>query len=163
MAEGADFTIEDIARIADVFYIGGTKMGALFGEALVVSNPQLLSHLFPLVKQHGALLAKGRLLGLQFEALFQDGLYMRIGRHAVSMAVRVREIFRASGYEVVIESPTNQQFFRLPNDVIDHLHESVSFDYWGPRGEGYSVVRFVTSWATTETMVDELATVVARL
>ena len=163
MAEGADFTIEDIARIADVFYIGGTKMGALFGEALVVSNPQLLSHLFPLVKQHGALLAKGRLLGLQFEALFKDGLYMRIGRHAVSMAIRVREIFRSAGYEVVIESPTNQQFFRLPNDIIDRLHESVSFDYWGPRGESSSVVRFVTSWATTETMVDELATVVARL
>lgn len=163
MAEGADFTIRDIARIADVFYIGGTKMGALFGEALVVTNPVLLSNLFPLVKQHGALLAKGRLLGLQFEALFKDGLYMRIGRHAVSMAVRVREIFRAAGYEVVIESPTNQQFFRLPNDVIDRLHDSVSFDYWGPRGEGSSVVRFVTSWATTETMVDELATVVARL
>ena len=163
MAEGADFTIEDIARIADVFYIGGTKMGALFGEALVVTNPALLSHLFPLVKQHGALLAKGRLLGLQFEALFKDGLYMRIGRHAVSMAIRVREIFRSAGYEVVIESPTNQQFFRLPNDIIDRLHESVSFDYWGPRGESSSVVRFVTSWATTETMVDELATVVARL
>lgn len=163
MAEGADFTIRDIARIADVFYVGGTKMGALFGEALVVCNPTLLTHLFPLVKQHGALLAKGRLLGLQFEALFKDGLYMRIGEHAVAMAVRVREIFRTAGYEVVIESPTNQQFFRLPNEVIDNLRESVSFDYWGPRGESSSVVRFVTSWATTEAMVDELAEVVARL
>ncbi len=163
MAEGADFTIKDIARIADVFYIGGTKMGALFGEALVVCNPTLLQHLFPLIKQHGALLAKGRLLGLQFEALFQDGLYMRIGRHAVDMAVRVREIFRSAGYEVVIESPTNQQFFRLPNEVVDRLHESVSFDYWGPRGESSSVVRFVTSWATTEAMVDELEGIVARL
>lgn len=163
MAEGADFTMRDIARIADVFYVGGTKMGALFGEALVVTNPSLLPNLFPLVKQHGALLAKGRLLGLQFEALFKDGLYMRIGRHAVNMAVRVREIFRAAGYEVVIESPTNQQFFRLPNEVVDSLRESVSFDYWGPRGESSSVVRFVTSWATTEAMVDELERVVLSL
>ena len=156
MAEGADFTLKDIARLADIFYIGGTKVGALFGEALVVTNKSLLNHLFPLVKQHGALLAKGRLLGLQFEALFSDGLYERIGRHAVAMAVRIREAFRRAGYEVVIESPTNQQFFRLPNDVIDRLREQVSFDYWGPRGEHDSVVRFVTSWATTEQSVEML-------
>ena len=156
MAEGADFTLKDIARLADIFYIGGTKVGALFGEALVVTNKSLLTNLFPLVKQHGALLAKGRLLGLQFEALFSDGLYERIGRHAVAMAVRIREAFRRAGYEVVIESPTNQQFFRLPNDVIDRLRERVSFDYWGPRGEHDSVVRFVTSWATTEQSVEML-------
>lgn len=156
MAEGADFTLKDIARLADIFYIGGTKVGTLFGEALVVTNKSLLTNLFPLVKQHGALLAKGRLLGLQFEALFSDGLYERIGRHAVAMAVRIREAFRRAGYEVVIESPTNQQFFRLPNDVIDRLREQVSFDYWGPRGEHDSVVRFVTSWATTEQSVEML-------
>lgn len=159
MAEGADFTLRDIARLADLFYIGGTKVGALFGEALVVTNKSLLTHLFPLVKQHGALLAKGRLLGLQFEALFSDGLYERIGRHAVSMAVRIREAFRRAGYDVVIESPTNQQFFRLPNDVIDRLREKVSFDYWGPRGEHDSVVRFVTSWATTEQSVEMLESI----
>ncbi len=159
MAEGADFTLRDIARLADLFYIGGTKIGALFGEALVVTNKSLLTHLFPLVKQHGALLAKGRLLGLQFEALFSDGLYERIGRHAVSMAVRIREAFRRAGYDVVIESPTNQQFFRLPNDVIDRLREQVSFDYWGPRGEHDSVVRFVTSWATTEQSVEMLESI----
>lgn len=159
MAEGADFTLKDIARLADIFYIGGTKVGALFGEALVVTNKSLLNHLFPLVKQHGALLAKGRLLGLQFEALFSDGLYERIGRHAVAMAVRIREAFRRAGYEVVIESPTNQQFFRLPNDVIDRLREQVSFDYWGPRGEHDSVVRFVTSWATTEQSVEMLESI----
>lgn len=158
-AEGADFTLRDIARLADVFYIGGTKLGTLFGEALVVTNSELLTHLFPLVKQHGALLAKGRLLGLQFEAMFRDGLYERIGRHAVAMALRVREAFRSAGYEVVIESPTNQQFFRLPNEVIDRLRERVSFDYWGPRGQKYSVVRFVTSWATTEECVAELESI----
>jgi threonine aldolase len=149
-AEGADFTLQDIARLADVFYIGGTKCGTLFGEALVVTNRQLLRNLFPLVKQHGALLAKGRLLGVQFGVLFRDGLYERIGEHAVKLAIRLREAMRSAGYEVVIESPTNQQFFRLDNDVIDRLREHISFDYWGPRGEHQSVVRFVTSWATTE-------------
>lgn len=155
-AEGADFTLRDIARLADVFYIGGTKCGTLFGEALVVTNRQLLTNLFPLVKQHGALLAKGRLLGVQFGVLFRDGLYERIGEHAVRLAVRVREAMRRAGYEIVIESPTNQQFFHLPNEVIDRLRANVSFDYWGPRGERDSVVRFVTSWATTDEDVDRL-------
>ena len=155
-AEGADFTLRDIARLADVFYVGGTKCGTLFGEALVITNRQLLTHLFPLVKQHGALLAKGRLLGVQFGVLFRDGLYERIGVHAVGLAVRVREAMRRAGYEVVIESPTNQQFFRLPNEVVDRLRANVSFDYWGPRGERDSVVRFVTSWATTDEDVDRL-------
>lgn len=155
-AEGADFILTDIARLADVFYIGGTKCGTLFGEALVVANRALLKNLFPLVKQHGALLAKGRLLGVQFRALFRDGLYERIGEGAVQLALRIREAFRAAGYEVVKESPTNQQFFRLPNDVIDRLRETISFDYWGPRGATDSVVRFVTSWATTEEDVDVL-------
>lgn len=155
-AEGTDFTLRDIARLADVFYIGGTKCGTLFGEALVITNRQLLTHLFPLVKQHGALLAKGRLLGVQFGVLFRDGLYERIGEHAVRLAVRVREAMRRAGYEVVIESPTNQQFFRLPNEVVDRLRANVSFDYWGPRGERDSVVRFVTSWATTDEDVDRL-------
>ena len=155
-AEGADFTLRDIARLADVFYIGGTKCGTLFGEALVVTNRELLKNLFPLVKQHGALLAKGRLLGVQFGALFRDGLYERIGKEAVRLALKIREAFREAGYKVVIESPTNQQFFQLPNDVIDRLRESIAFDYWGPRGERESVVRFVTSWSTTEQDVEML-------
>lgn len=154
-AEGTDFTMRDIAHFADVFYIGGTKFGTLFGEALVCTNRALLPNLFPLVKQHGALLAKGRLLGVQFEAMFSDGLYERIGHEAVRHAFRLREAFRAAGYEVVIESPTNQQFFRLPNDVIDRLRQEVSFDYWGPRGERESIVRLVTGWATTEEDVDK--------
>lgn len=155
-AEGADFTLGDIARLADVFYIGGTKVGALFGEAVVVTNNNLLRNIFPLIKQHGALLAKGRLLGVQFGVLFRDSLYERIGRHAVVLAIRLREAMRVAGYEIVIESPTNQQFVRLPNEVIDRLHSDVSFDYWGPRGSATSVVRFVTSWATTEDDIDTL-------
>lgn len=155
-AEGADFTLKDVARIADVFYIGGTKVGALFGEAVVVTNPKLLRNLFPLVKQHGALLAKGRLLGLQFGVLFRDGLYERIGEKAVEHAITIRESFRKAGYEVVIESPTNQQFLRLPNEVIDRLRQDMSFDYWGSRGEKESIVRFVTSWATTDEDISRL-------
>ena len=162
MAEGADFTLMDIARLADVFYIGGTKCGALFGEALVITNRALLKNLFPLVKQHGALLAKGRLLGLQFGALFRDNLYERICGNAVGLALRLREIMRRAGYEVVIESPTNQQFFRLPNSIIDSLRQSVSFDYWGPRGAESSIVRFVTSWATTDNDIEELERLLNR-
>lgn len=162
-AKEADFTLEDIARLADVFYIGGTKMGTLFGEAVVVTNRSLLKNLFPLVKQHGALLAKGRLLGLQFGAMFRDGLYERLGRHAVQLATRLREVFRTAGYEIVIESPTNQQFVRLPNSVIDTLRQSGSFDYWGPRGKEQSIVRFVTSWATTEQDIDELERLIKML
>ena len=162
-AKEADFSLEDIARLADVFYIGGTKMGTLLGEAVVVTNRSLLKNLFPLVKQHGALLAKGRLLGLQFGAMFRDGLYEHLGQHAVQLATRLREIFRTAGYEIVIESPTNQQFVRLPNSVIDTLRQSASFDYWGPRGKEQSIVRFVTSWATTEQEIDELERLVKML
>ena len=162
-AKEADFSLEDIARLADVFYIGGTKMGTLFGEAVIVTNSSLLKNFFPLVKQHGALLAKGRLLGLQFGAMFRDGLYERLGRHAVQLATRLREIFRTAGYDVVIESPTNQQFVRLPNSVIDTLRQNASFDYWGPRGKEESIVRFVTSWATTDEDINELERLVKAL
>ncbi len=154
-AQGADFTLRDIARLADIFYIGGTKVGTLFGEA-VVARPGLLHNFFSLIKQHGALLAKGRLLGLQFGVLFRDGLYEQIGRKAVELALRMREIFRRAGCEVAVESPTNQQFFRLDNRLIDKLSERVSFEYWGPRGEQHSTIRLVTGWATTEAEIEEL-------
>ncbi len=154
-AEGADVTLRDIARLADIFYIGGTKMGTLFGEA-VVARPGLLNHFFSLVKQHGALLAKGRLLGLQFEVLFRDGLYEAIGRRAVALALRLREAFRRAGCKVAVESPTNQQFFHLDNCLIDRLAREVSFEYWGPRGERSSTIRLVTSWATTEEEISQL-------
>lgn len=154
-----DFTLKDIARLADVFYIGGTKCGALFGEA-VVARKGLLKHFFPLVKQHGALLAKGRLLGVQFETLFTDDLYLRICRHAINLAMKLKQAFADHGYRLYLDSPTNQQFFVLPNETIERLRDYVSFELWGPKGEQETVVRFVTSWATTEEAVDEL---IARL
>lgn len=155
-AEGSDVTLKDIARLADVFYIGGTKTGALFGEAVVVTNPGLLKNFVPLVKQHGALLAKGRLLGLQFEALFTDGLYEKISADTVRRAMRLKEIFNAAGYASAVDSPTNQQFFTLPNCLIDKLLEGASFEMWGPRGETESTVRFVTGWSTTDEDISNL-------
>lgn len=155
-AEGGDVTLKDIARLSDIFYIGGTKVGAMFGEAVVVTNPKLLRHFFPLVKQHGALLAKGSLLGIQFATLFTDNLYFEIGREAVAKAQKIKRAFIDKGYTVEVDSPTNQQFFRLPNEVIDRLLQRASFEMWGPRGESESVVRFVTSWSTTDEEVDAL-------
>lgn len=161
-ADGGDVTLEDIARLSDVFYIGGTKVGALFGEAVVVTDPALLKNFVPLVKQHGALLAKGRLLGVQFEALFEDCLYGQISKECVQRAVRLKEIFVNMGYTVEVDSPTNQQFFRLPNEVIDRLQEEVTFEMWGPRGEKESVVRFVTGWTTTDADIDRLSELLVR-
>ena len=152
----SDVSLPDLARLCDVFYIGGTKMGALFGEAVVINNEKLLKHFFPLIKQHGALLAKGRLLGVQFKALFSKGLYEEIGREAVAKALRLKAAFVEKGYQVEVDSPSNQQFFRLPNDLIDRLKQEASFEYWGPRGQRESVVRFVTSWATSDADIDQL-------
>ena len=150
LAASTDLTLPDIASLSDVFYIGGTKAGALFGEAVVCTDRRLLRRFFPLMKAHGAVLAKGKLLGLQFGALFTDDLYLRIGRHAVDLALRLRRAFALKGYRCFVDSPTNQQFFILPNTLIDRLLPQVSFEYWGPRGENESKMRFVTSWETTE-------------
>ncbi len=156
VAEGNDVTLKDIARLSDVFYIGGTKIGALFGEAVVVTNPAVLQHFTPLVKQHGAMLAKGRLLGVQFEALLEDGLYERISRETVRLAMRLKDAFKAKGFVPFIDSPTNQQFFTLPNTLIDRLMKDVGLELWGPRGEKESKVRFVTGWQTTDEDIDGL-------
>lgn len=150
----ADFTLADIARLADVFYIGGTKVGAMFGEAVVARNAQTLPHFFPLVKQHGALMAKGRLQGVQFATLFTDNLYVSIASHAVRLAQKLRNAFIERGYRMAIDSPTNQQFVILPNEVMDRLMEHATFEMWGPRGKSETTVRFVTSWATLESDVD---------
>lgn len=155
-ADGAEITLPDIARLCDVFYIGGTKVGALFGEAVVVTRPELLPHFFPLIKQHGALLAKGRLLGIQFETLFTDRLYLRIARHAIELAMKLKKAFVEKGYTIYIDSPTNQQFVCLPNREIDRLMQYATFELWGARGETETVVRFITSWATREEDVDLL-------
>lgn len=160
LTEQHPVTLPDLARLADVFYIGGTKMGALFGEAVVCKRPELLPRFFTLMKARGAVLAKGRLLGMQFGALFIDDLYLRIGRHGVELAQRLRQAFESKGYKTFIDSPSNQQFFVLPNAVIDRLLPAATFEYWGPRGEEESKVRFVTSWETTE---EHIATLEALL
>ena len=156
LAANPDVTLKDLANICDVFYIGGTKVGALFGEAVVIPEGKLMSHIVPLVKQHGALLAKGRLLGIQFGTLFTNGLYHKIARHAVDAAMKLKEGFVSKGYKPFIDSPTNQQFFKLPNEVVDKLAEVATFEYWGPRGEKETIVRFVTDWGTDPGDIDEL-------
>ena len=147
---GCDLTMEEIAHLCDIFYIGGTKCGTLFGEAIVTQHSDLLKHFNTHMKRHGALLAKGWLLGLQFDTLFTDNLYFKIGKQAVNLALKLKESMIRHGYQAFIDSQTNQQFFILPNEIIDRLKSQFSFEYWGPRGEKESKVRFVTSWATTE-------------
>ena len=163
MAESCDVTIQDIARLSDVFYIGGTKVGLLFGEAVVAKSPKLLPHFFTTIKQHGALLAKGRLLGIQFKTLFTDGLYYEVSQHAIHQANRIREAFTQNGYKIAFDSPTNQQFFTLPNEAMDRLAENVSFEVWGRRRETETTVRFVTSWSTKTEDVDCLIQQINKL
>lgn len=155
-AETTDLSLHDIAMLADVFYIGGTKCGAMFGEAVVTRHKDLLPRFMSLMKLHGALLAKGRLLAVQYIALFTDDLYYRIGRHADDLAAKLKDGLLAKGYSRFIDSPTNQQFFILPNDVIDRISKNVGFELWGPRGNSASIVRFVTDWSTTEEDVESL-------
>lgn len=155
-ADTTDVTLQDIARLSDVFYIGGTKCGALFGEAVVSRRPELLPRFDSLMKLHGGLLAKGRLVPLQFITLFSDNLYYRIGRHADRLAIKLKQGFVEKGYRIFIDSPTNQQFFVMPNTKIDSLRAEVGIGYWGAPGKTESVVRFVTDWSTTEEDVDRL-------
>lgn len=154
-SDACDVTLQDLPELCDIFYIGGTKVGAMFGEC-VVARKGLLKHFFPLIKQHGALLAKGRLLGIQFGTLFTDGLYLKIARHAIEMAMMLKQGFVSKGYKLFLDSPTNQQFFVLPNDVMDRISKVATFEMWGPRGEKETTVRFVTSWATRQEDVEEL-------
>lgn len=153
-APGNDVTLKDLAMVADYFYIGGTKCGALMGEALVSRHVDRVPYLYTLIKQHGGMLAKGRLLGIQFLALFSENLYSRIGQHAITMAMRLKEGMKNKGIELMIDSPTNQQFFILPNTTIERLREIASFEYWGAPGRDKSAVRFVTDWSTTPEGVD---------
>lgn len=151
-----DFSLKDLAALADVFYIGGTKQGALFGEAVVFGNAALAKDFRYVIKQNGGMMAKGRLLGLQFRALFQGNLYVEAARGAVEKALRIREAFKAAGYAMFSESPTNQQMVILPNDVIAVLRKRFSFEDWAVVDKTHTAVRFCTSWATTQQAVDEL-------
>ena len=157
LAASADVTLPLLARLADVFYIGGTKCGALCGEAVVFPRGNAPAHMLSRIKQHGALLAKSRVVGVQFEALFTSGLYLEIGRQAVSLAMRLRQFFAGQlGYEPYIDSPTNQQFFIIPNAHLEQLRRHIGFETWCPVDADRTACRFVTSWATTESEIAEL-------
>ena len=156
-APDTDLCAADFASLTDVFYIGGTKVGAMFGEAVVFCGIPRPAHFTAQVKQHGALLAKGRFLGLQFDVLFTDGLYEEISRHAISCAEKLRTAFHDKGYRFYIESHTNQIFIILENAQMEHLSRSAAFSFWERYDENHTVVRFATSWATRAEAVDELA------
>jgi threonine aldolase len=145
-----DLTLPDIARICDVFYIGGTKVGALFGEAVVITNGDLKKDFRYLIKQRGGMLAKGRILGIQFETLFKDGLYFEISHHAVRMAMLIRNAFGTKGFSFLCESPTNQQFPILSKEQIRLLSQKYAFELWTNTDDRHAAVRFCTSWATRE-------------
>lgn len=159
-AEGSDVTLKDMARLTDVFYCGGTKCGALFGEAVVITNPALTTDFRSYIKQNGAMLAKGWLLGLQFYTLFQDGLYFEITKKAVSYAMEIKKAFAEKGIPAYIESPTNQQFVVLENSVMDKLAEKYIFEYELKVDDTHSCVRFCTSWSTKE---EDIHTLIADI
>jgi threonine aldolase len=156
MSDGTDVDLASIAGLTDVFYIGGTKVGALFGEAVVFTKKNMPDHFVTRTKQHGALLAKGWLLGIQFDTLFTDDLYFRISRNAILMAEMLRSGLKEKGYAFLLDSPTNQQFVILDNSRMDGLSKKVTFSIWEKVDETHTAVRFATSWATTEESVREL-------
>lgn len=164
-AEGNDLTIEDIAALTDAFYIGGTKNGALFGEAVVLLNPALQNEFRYAIKQHGGMLAKGRLLGIQFGRLFTDDLFFQAGAHANRMAKKLKQGFADCGVEFLTDSVTNQQFPILTKEEIAELNREFLFEYNGKADDKF-VIRFCTSWATkeedVECLIDAVTAVVKR-
>lgn len=151
-----DVTLKDIASLCDVFYIGGTKCGTLFGEAVVIPKHDLIPHLFTIIKQHGALLAKGRIAGIQFDTLFTDGLYEEIGKTAIEAADRIRKALAEKGYQTAFHSPTNQIFVVLNQDRYEALTANVELAFWEHTDDGRTIMRIATSWATTQEDVDKL-------
>ena len=154
-AEGTDVTLADLARLTDVFYIGGTKVGALCGEAVVFPHGAP-AHFMTMVKQQGALLAKGRLLGIQFDVLFTDGLYFSISKNAIATANRLKAGFAAKGYRFFMDSPTNQIFLVLENTQLAALEGKAKFGFWEKFDDTHTVVRIATSWATRMDEVEAL-------
>ncbi len=163
MATDNDLTMQDIAALTDVFYIGGTKVGALFGEAVVISNPVLQEDFRYIMKQKGGMLAKGRLLGVQFDVLFTDNLYFDIAGHGVRMAEKLRGVMTEKGYEFVAPNHTNQIFVTMPDAHLASLKEQFGYCYDHQVDAQHSVVRFCTSWATKEEHVDALAEAIRKL
>ena len=160
MSKETDVTLPDIARLCHVFYIGGTKVGALCGEAVVFAKGEAPERFLSQTKQHGAMLAKGRLTGVQFEALFEDGLYFEISKNAIDRAEELKELFALRGYEFYLNSPTNQQFVILDDKQMAKIGEKCRFGFWEKLPDGRTVVRFATSFATTKEDVEELAKII---
>lgn len=156
MCRESDLTLPDIAENTDVFYIGGTKVGALFGEAVVITNPELKVDFRYNIKQHGGMLAKGRLLGIQFATLFQENRYFEISAHAARLAEKLKDELTDLGIRFYVDSPSNQQFPILPDDVLAGLSEKYAFEFQAKVDETHSAVRFCTCWATKEENVDAL-------
>ena len=170
-SKACDLTLPEFASLCDVFYIGGTKCGALCGEAIVFTHHNRPAHFMNAVKKRGALLAKGRLLGVQFETLFSsfnaasngtsnwclspfgafgDTLYMEIGRHGIEMAERLEKILRDKGYEFFLETPTNQKFIVVENEKLEEIRRSIDYGFWEMKDDTHTVIRLATSWSTTE-------------
>ena len=156
MAKDTDIDIKTIAKYCDVFYIGGTKVGALCGEAVVFTKNNMPKHFTTRVKQHGALLAKGRLLGIQFDTLFTDNLYFDIAKNAIYMAELLKKGLADKGYKFYLDSPTNQQFIVLENDKLERLAKDVRYSFWEKYDDTHTVIRFATSWATKMEDVEAL-------
>ena len=171
MAEGNNITLPYLARHCDVFYIGGTKIGALCGEAVVFTNRKAHKHFFSIQKQHGAVIAKGALIGLQFDALFSQTsplegagsqlLYFKLSEHAIKMAMRMKALFIRKKLKFYVDSPTNQQFVVIDNEQVERLSRKVEFSHFGQTDHHHTICRFVTSWATTEEEIDELERILA--
>ena len=159
MSKQSDITLPELATLCDVFYIGGTKVGALMGEAVVFTKNNTPLHFTTYIKQHSGLLAKGRILGIQFDTLFTDNLYFEISHHAIEMAEKIKKAFVEKNYELYIDSPTNQQFIILDKDKYDYLRNKVKFSFWEKLSDDRIVVRFATSWATKEEDVEELISI----
>ena len=158
-----DVTLPDLARLCDAFYIGGTKCAALFGEAVVIPQAGSVPHLFTLIKQHGALLAKGRMLGIQFDALFTDNLYLKIGKPAIEAAVRIKEALLSLGYQLYFDTPTNQIFCVVEDARLQELGKQIEYSFWEKCGANQTVIRLASSWATTEADTEKLIRVLRKL
>lgn len=164
MSKDTDVSIGDIAELTDVFYIGGTKVGALCGEAVVFPKGDAPKHFVTMIKEHGALLAKGRLNGVQFDTLFTDDLYFEISKNAIERADELKRVFAERNYSFFMDSPSNQQFIVMKNEMLSKLDEAgVIYSNWGPADEAHTVVRFCTSWATTAEQIAELARLLDEL
>lgn len=162
-SDSYDVTMEDMARLTDAFYIGGTKVGAMFGEAVVISEPSIAEDFRYIIKQRGAMLAKGWLLGVQFEALFEDDLYYKIARHADAAADILRQTLIDLGYQLVCPNKTNQVFVTLPNTVLEQLEKEFSFAVWDYVDADHTTVRFCTSWATKPESLQALCSTLRKL